>query len=166
MRADSSFECCAYAALCEAGAQPRLASPAALYFPHHPLLDGHRRCLGMARRAALLLPSGWLLWPQVHLLLRRTPIRVDLLAARPGGGWAAVEFDGPTHQNGSWDKKRDAQLRLPRCALARPRCWEATSPPCWRRSWLRLAGWLARVASELARRGAVLSFGKAEVTTG
>ena len=42
---DSSLEGCGYSALCEAGAQPMLASPVALHFPHHPLVDGQGRCL-------------------------------------------------------------------------------------------------------------------------
>jgi transcriptional regulator with XRE-family HTH domain len=112
VRADSALEICVYVLLCEAGARPVLASPVALHFPHHPLLNGHGRVLGMERRAAFLLPGGWLLWPQVTLQLARRRARVDCLAARPGGGWAALEFDGPSHGEKKWDAKRDAQLEI------------------------------------------------------
>lgn len=112
VRIDSGLEGCVYSLLCEAGAKPVLASPVALHFPHHPLLDGQSKCLGLARRAAFLLDNGWLLWPQVPIQLPKHVVRPDCLAAGPDGCWAALEFDGPHHKLSEWDKQRDAKLKI------------------------------------------------------
>lgn len=114
IRMDTALEGCAYSALCEAGAEPILASPVALHFPHHPLLDASGQCLGVARRAALMLPSGWLLFPQITVLVAQVRIRLDCLAFNTRAKrWVGIEFDGPSHTQSDWDARRDAQLSIP-----------------------------------------------------
>lgn len=114
VRVDTGLEGCAYSALCEGGARPTLASPVILHFPHHPLLNGNGKCMGVARRAALLLSGGWLLFPQITVLVGQVRIRLDGLAfSTLQKRWVGVEFDGPAHQQSDWDARRDAQLDIP-----------------------------------------------------
>lgn len=108
VRIDSRLEGCVYCWLSEAGAEFVLVSLVALGFPHHPLVDAHGKPMSMARRAAFFY-QGWLIFPQVHLLVNGQIIRVDALAFN-GGCWKVLEFDGPAHKGRKWDETRDSWL--------------------------------------------------------
>lgn len=114
IRVDSALEACAYALFFEAGARPVVGSPVALDFRAYPLLDSRGRGLGMARKAGILLPNGWILWPQITLQVGRWRRRPDCLAVGPGGIWVLIELDGPSHGEDSYHQLRDQQLTL-RC---------------------------------------------------
>ena len=109
IRLDSSLEACVYSQLLQAGSFPVAARPGALHFPHHHLVGSSGGALGLSLRAAFLLPTRWLLWPQITFQLPSRQIRVDALAAYPPR-WVALEFDGTVHPNRAW---RDSQLNLP-----------------------------------------------------
>lgn len=109
VRLDSSLEACVYRLLLQAGARPVAARPGALHFPHHHLVGSSGGAMGLSLRAAFLLPTRWLLWPQMTFQLPTRQIRVDSLAAYPPH-WVALEYDGTPHPNRAW---RDSQLNLP-----------------------------------------------------
>jgi len=111
VRADSRLEGCVYCWLSEAGAEFALISLVALGFPHHPLVDAQGKPMSMARRAAFFF-EGWVIFPQVHLLVNGLVIRVDALAFN-GICWKVLEFDGRAHQGRSWDEIRDSRLIPP-----------------------------------------------------
>ena len=109
VRVDSSLEVLVYRLLLAAGSRPVAARPGALHFPHHHLVGSAGGALGLSLRAAFLLPSRWLVWPQMTFQLPQRQLRVDMLAAYPPT-WVAVELDGTPHPNRVW---RDRQLNLP-----------------------------------------------------
>lgn len=108
VRIDSRLEGCVYCWLSEDGAEFVLVSLAALGFPHHPLVDAQGKPMSLARRAAFFY-KGWLIVPQVHLLVNGQVIRVDALAFN-GICWKVIEFDGPAHKGRKWDEVRDSWL--------------------------------------------------------
>ncbi|MBX3166983.1 MAG: hypothetical protein KF760_06215 [Candidatus Eremiobacteraeota bacterium] len=108
VRMDSRLEGCVYCWLSESGAEFVLVSLAALGFPHHPLVDAQGKPMSMARRAAFFF-EGWLIFPQVHMLVNGQIIRVDALAFN-GLYWKVLEFDGGAHKDRTWDQTRDSWL--------------------------------------------------------
>lgn len=112
VRADSSLEPCVYTHLCEDGAEWALVSPEAMGFPYHSLVTEDGRPLGKTRRAAFVW-EGWIIWPQVNILVNRQKIRVDALAFN-GRLWRILEFDSGLHARRTrWDQLRDSWLIPP-----------------------------------------------------
>lgn len=110
VRADSRLEGCVFCELLEAGAEMVPASPVAMNFPHHPLLDERGGPMPATPRMAFHL-DDWLLWPQVNILTK-VKVRVDMLAFNRKR-WLILEWDGGGHKNSEWDKLRDSWLTPP-----------------------------------------------------
>lgn len=112
VRVDSQLEVCVYVCLCEAGAQCAYVSLLAMNFPFHPLIDENCKPMSLARRAAFVW-EGWIVWPQVNLLVNGKKIRLDCLAFN-GTRWVGFEWNGPLHgqnpEQKKWDEKRDLSL--------------------------------------------------------
>lgn len=112
VRADSSLEPCVYVHLCEDGAEWALISPEAMGFPYHSLVTEEGKPLGKTRRAAFVW-EGWIIWPQINILVNRQKIRLDGLAFN-GRLWRVLEFDSSLHaRRTSWDQLRDSWLIPP-----------------------------------------------------
>ena len=112
VRTDSLLEPCIYISWCEAGADCVYVSLAAMSFPYHPLVDENCKPMSMARRAAFVI-DGWIIWPQVNVLVKGKKIRLDCLGYN-GTRWAGFEWNGPLHgqnpEQKKWDEKRDLSL--------------------------------------------------------
>ena len=112
LRGDSSLEVIPYAEFYHDGAETVFASITALNPPPLFLMKESGVPLGLARRAAIY-HDGWLLFPQVNVLVGNRRIRIDLLAYRKGV-WVAIEFCGPVHTKLSdYDRRRDEKLKIP-----------------------------------------------------
>ena len=112
LRGDSSLELIPYAEFHHDGAETVFASITALNPPPLFLMKESGAPLGLARRAAIHY-DGWLLFPQVNILVGNRRVRVDLLAFRKGI-WVAIEVHGPVHAlRSDYDRRRDEKLKIP-----------------------------------------------------
>lgn len=112
LRSDSALEMIPYAELYHDGAGTVFASITALNPPPLFLMKESGAPLGLARRAAIHY-DGWLLFPQVNVLLGNRRIRVDMLAFRKGV-WVVIEFHGSIHlQLSEYDRRRHEKLKVP-----------------------------------------------------
>ncbi len=111
-RFDSKLEYLAHLFILDAGAVPDRAAPQLMGFRTLPVVDDHDgRMTGHLRYPALTL-AGAVLLPQVTVLTRIGPRRVDLLCGETRGRWRVLEIDGAGH-DATEDEDRDKALKIP-----------------------------------------------------
>jgi transcriptional regulator with XRE-family HTH domain len=108
---DSALEVLLWLHLAAVGAKPVWASPLRIGFRLHPVCDWHHEVqAGDAPRVGFWLAGVGIAIPQVSLL--QPKCRLDCLLGLGPGRFAAMEVDGEGH-NGSWDRVRERELKLP-----------------------------------------------------
>lgn len=137
----SKFEADRWLDLADRGACPRLASPLALGFRQHHLVDEQSLGLGERVRPCLRLQElrrTLLVFPQVKVRTQRNQFQLDGLGLLFGEGerlWFDLEWDGGGHDS-SKDEYRQRQLSMPEIRVKTDtwvRLWQGVDSlvGCW-----------------------------------